>query len=219
MANSYLFFSSVLTRLTPEEETWITDAVSEIDDSVTEEQLGATLDASPWRSQDNDYRCDFECAFDTETDGSRTAWFYTEEYGDPDAVCRLVQAFLKKFRPNDVWSLRWCVTCDKPRVDHFYGGATIVTANEIRDQLGSERWIENQGSYFKKYGRLPPEIDHKPKGRFKTMAEADLLGETGWNDATMVTLLRQFVEGSGLTEEFTDYLRGLAHAEDAQEEV
>ena len=60
----------------------------------------------------------------------RHLWVYAEESGSPDNVAWLVQKFLKKFRPDQCWSLTYSTTCSKPRVGEFGGGAVFVTADD-----------------------------------------------------------------------------------------
>jgi hypothetical protein len=62
----------------------------------------------------------------------RHMWLYAEEGAELDLVAHLVQKFLRKFRPNDCWSLTYATTCSKPRVGEFGGGAVFVTAAEIK---------------------------------------------------------------------------------------
>ena len=61
----------------------------------------------------------------------RHLWVYAEESGNPDNVAWLVQKFLKKFRPDQCWSLTYATTCSKPRAGEFGGGAVFVTADAI----------------------------------------------------------------------------------------
>ena len=49
-------------------------------------------------------------------------------------MIHLVQKFLKRFRPDQWWSLTYAATCSKPRVGEFGGGAVFVTADEIFQQ-------------------------------------------------------------------------------------
>jgi hypothetical protein len=80
----------------------------------------------------------FEHRFDTDEAGpenwGRHLWIYAEEGGDVERVAHLVQKFLKKFRPEECWSLSYATTCSKPRVGEFGGGAVFVTAADIKWQ-------------------------------------------------------------------------------------
>ena len=78
----------------------------------------------------------------------RHLWVYAEESGCPDNVAWLVQKFLKKFRPDQCWSLTYSTTCSKPRTGEFGGGAVFVTADEIKWQ-NAYNFIEDQRAAFK----------------------------------------------------------------------
>ena len=69
-------------------------------------------------------------------------------WGNADNVAWLVQKFLKKFRPDQCWSLTYATTCSKPRVGEFGGGAVFVTADEIKWQNAYD-FIEEQRTAFK----------------------------------------------------------------------
>ena len=78
----------------------------------------------------------------TQDGWGRHLWFYAEESGSPDNVAWLVQKFLKRFRPDQCWSLTYAATCSKPRVGEFGGGAVFVTAD---DDLLAERLRFHRG--------------------------------------------------------------------------
>lgn len=69
--------------------------------------------------------------------------FYSEESGDVDAILALVQAYLKKFAPQQRFGLGWANTCSKSRVGDFGGGAAFVTANKI-EQINTFNWLLNK---------------------------------------------------------------------------
>jgi len=67
-------------------------------------------------------------------DGTRQeyVWFHDEAGSmDVDALACLMQAFLKKFRPTEVFALTWASTCSKPRLGEFGGGGFAVSADNI----------------------------------------------------------------------------------------
>ena len=64
--------------------------------------------------------------------GPNTFRLYTEESGDPDAVAKLVQQFLGRFRPSQFWSMTFAYTSSSPGVGDFGGGAVFVTAGGIK---------------------------------------------------------------------------------------
>lgn len=128
MANNYLEFSEVIENLTPEEvEWWENDA----------EKIGG-------------HSIDY---YDFEVDEkNKLVWFHADESGDVDDIAVVVQAFLKKFRINECFSLTWSCTCSKPRIGEFSGGGMFVTASEMkffsadewREQMKKE-WGEDYG--------------------------------------------------------------------------
>jgi hypothetical protein len=151
MANQYLEFSEVLPNLTSEEEAWLNEQLEIVhvfgDQQYTSAELPEGLDAMksdwcgirawhdleelPGLRTDVGFCYEF-CDEDLDEDWGRHLWFYTEEWGYPELVAHLVQKFLKRFRAGDCWSLSYAVTCSKPRVGEFGGGAMFVTANEIQ---------------------------------------------------------------------------------------
>ena len=59
---------------------------------------------------------------------TRRLWLYAERDFDSSHVAWLAHSFLKRFRPHDWFSMEWAVTCTKPRIGSFGGGAVFVTA-------------------------------------------------------------------------------------------
>lgn len=72
--------------------------------------------------------------------GKRTLLLFAEESGDPHAVARFVQAFLRRFRPNGSFSLTYAAYCEKPRLGEFGGGAIYVTAESI-ESFDTHEWV------------------------------------------------------------------------------
>ncbi len=79
--------------------------------------------------------------------GAATCGCTRKIWGDVSNVAWLVQKFLKKFRPDQCWSLTYSATCSKPRVGEFGGGAVFVTADTIRWQNAYD-FIEEQRAAF-----------------------------------------------------------------------
>ena len=151
MANNYLQFSEVIGQLKPAEEHWLKDQLAvvhvidgkEYSEGDVPEELADDVQWSGCRAYRDLEGFDHEMEdgagfcykFDTDNYGcgnwGRHLWVYAEEYGDMDRLVHLVQKFLKQFRPHESWSLGYAVTCSKPRVGEFGGGAVHVTAKEI----------------------------------------------------------------------------------------
>ena len=96
----------------------------------------------------------FQWAFDAD-DGpwAEHLWLHAEEYGEVDRVADLVQKFLKQFRPQECWSLGYAVSCSKPRVGEFGGGAVFVTARGVSWD-STDCFLEKKRAAFEK--RMKP---------------------------------------------------------------
>jgi hypothetical protein len=166
VADNYLQFSAVLSKLTKKEEAWLKEQLQPIcvfgnkeypEDAVPAELAGREAEWTGLRflrdNGDYDPDCDclgFEWSLSVDADRGgwgRHLWVYAEESGNPDNVAWLVQKFLKKFRPQECWSLSYAATCSKPRVNEFGGGAVFVTAAEIKWQ-NAYGFIEDQRAAF-----------------------------------------------------------------------
>ena len=151
MANNYLQFSEVIPQLTTQEADWLRGQLEVVcvfgEHEHPEDKLppGLDRDKADWigcrayrdmLDYDPNYGWDlgFEYDFsqdDHDQDWGRHLWLYADESGAVDRVSHLVQKFLKAHRPDESWSLTWAVSCSKPRVGEFGGGAVFVTAEEI----------------------------------------------------------------------------------------
>jgi hypothetical protein len=58
--------------------------------------------------------------------GPGALWIYSDHYGDPDHVIRFVLLCAEAFNLHGVWAFTWALTCSKPRLDSFGGGAHII---------------------------------------------------------------------------------------------
>ena len=159
MADNYLQFSETLDSLTKKQEAWLQQQLEPIV-VVNGKELSADekpdCDEPDFQglrflrdydgiNDDGDMR-----GFNLEFQGTgrhRCAWIYADEGGDVERVAHLVQTFLKKFRPNECWSLTYATTCSKPRVGEFGGGAVFVTADAIHWQNAYE-FVEQQRAAF-----------------------------------------------------------------------
>ncbi len=158
MADNFLQFSEELTHLTAEEAAWLEGQLQRIaifgdreypqDDPTIETPAGDPEYTGPRflrHNPDFDSSCDvpgFEFSFYDEN-GTRNLSLYAEAFGDPAYVAWLIHKFLKQFRPGQCWSLTYAVSCSKPRVGEFGGGAVFVTADAIRWQ-SSDAFIEQE---------------------------------------------------------------------------
>jgi hypothetical protein len=125
MADNYLQFSECLDALTREEAEWLHEQLAENPDRGCPRFL---LDLSDREADDCD--CGFQYDFQ-ELPQDRCLWLSAEERGDVQRVAHFVQKFLRRFRPDQCWSLTYATTCSTLRLGEFGGGAVFVTPDEI----------------------------------------------------------------------------------------
>ena len=132
MANSFLQFSELIELANEEEVAWVR---RQLDDSAPEAQR-------EWELPEDESN-GFDWQILEESEGQRRLWLYAEESGDPLAVGRFVQAYLKRFQPTGSFALTYACTCEKPRVGEFGGGAIYVTAKSI-DSFDAHDWVSER---------------------------------------------------------------------------
>lgn len=131
MANNYLQFSETIDNLTPEERVWATERLKEM--------------MSKWED-DPDTGWYFEWRI--EDLPKPHLWLFSGESAEPEHVAAFVQEFLKKFRPEECFSLTWAATCSKMRVGEFDGGAVFVTAEYVHWMVAYD-FVEKETKKFK----------------------------------------------------------------------
>lgn len=71
--------------------------------------------------------CDlgFEMEIDT-VSGPGALWISSDGYGEPEHVIAFVLACAEAFGLTGRWGFTWALTCSKPRLDGFGGGAQVL---------------------------------------------------------------------------------------------
>jgi hypothetical protein len=174
VADNYLQFSETLGPLNKKQEAWLRQQIAPIvvvNGKEYPEDSAPDSDAADYRGlrflreyedpDDNDaetqgFGLDFEG-----TGKDRHAWISAEANGDPAHVAHLVQKFLRKFWPDQCWSLTYATTCSKLRIGEFSGGAVFVTAGEIRWENAYD-FIEQQRAAFKAPSSAVLHAEEKP---------------------------------------------------------
>ena len=136
MSNNYLQFSECLKIPSAEALAWTN---SQLDTSGLEDEPPRKYD---WERDDPDleeFSNGFSWSIEANPDGSSSLWIYAEEHGNLCDVASFVQAFLRRFLPNGVWTMTYSQTCSRLRVGEFSGGAIVVTAEEI-ESLDAGTW-------------------------------------------------------------------------------
>lgn len=115
----YIQFSETIDCLTQSEKEWVKTRLS-------------TVDASE---------------FLWELNGDRL-WIHSK-FGNPLKVVEFAREFLKKFRPEDSFSITWACFEDDPRGE-FEGGGAFVTARSTKLFFPKNKVEEEQDKFVSK---------------------------------------------------------------------
>ena len=53
-------------------------------------------------------------------------WIYSDDCGEPEHVIAFVRRCAEALDLQGVWGFTWCLSCSRPRVDSFGGGAHVI---------------------------------------------------------------------------------------------
>ena len=129
MANNYTLFSVSLGKCTNEECEWLRAEYARTHD-----------EESP------DYDQEAGC-FDIDIYAGDVT-VYSEECGDCEAAANHIQAFLKKFRPQQWVTLETAFTCSKARPGEFGGSVVLITAKK-QVWMNTGTWADEQAKKMK----------------------------------------------------------------------
>lgn len=85
----------------------------------------------------------FEMEVDHEH-GPGALWISSDEYGEPEHVTRFVLRCAEAFDLTGLWGFTWGLSCSKPRLDAFGGGAQLIDLGkrEATDWIDCKHWLE-----------------------------------------------------------------------------
>jgi hypothetical protein len=169
MSTTFLQFSEVVPKLTPEEEAWLRRELEWIyvfgEDTYPEDHVPDHLDLADadWHGcrcymdlesfdpEEGTEGAGFEYAFqddDGRPDGwGRYLWVYADEGADLNRLAHLVRKFLCTHRPGHWWSLTYCLACTRPQASESSGGGIFITAEDIK-WFDAHGLIENERQAF-----------------------------------------------------------------------
>lgn len=133
MADYYTQFS-FMVPVAPEQaeavDAWLKETLGEGEDGSYPgwEKLSAEGDGFP--------PC-FEAEFIPKESG---IWIHSDD-GDPNQAAILVYAYLGAFNVKDRIGFEYAMTCSKPRLDGFGGGAVVVSAEGV-EHFGTATWLD-----------------------------------------------------------------------------
>lgn len=100
----------------------------------------------------------FDLAADPET-GPGTLWISSDGYGEPEHVVAFVFRCAAAFDLTGRWGFVWALTCSRPRLDGFGGGAQLLDLSNRRSLacVDCAHWLA---------ASLDPQTDPKTIGGF-----------------------------------------------------
>jgi len=72
-----------------------------------------------------------------------TLWISSDDHGEPEHVITFVLRCAEALDLHGRWGFVWALTCSKPRLDGFGGGAQLIdlTARKSIDWIDCEHWL------------------------------------------------------------------------------
>jgi hypothetical protein len=77
--------------------------------------------------------------FEWQTRGAEegSLWLHCDEGYQEDCLVMFIQAYIRKFRPDYVFTLSAACTCSRPRINEFGGAWLVITKDEVK---GGSTW-------------------------------------------------------------------------------
>jgi len=71
-----------------------------------------------------------------------TLWIHDDDHGDVEAVIRFVLRLAQEFDLTGLWGFQYALTCSRPRLDAFGGGAHVIDlgARKSIGSISSQDW-------------------------------------------------------------------------------
>jgi len=91
----------------------------------------------------------FEFEFEFEVDlehGPGALWIHSDENGEPEHVIKFVLKCAERMNLSGVWGFTWGLSCSRPRLDAFGGGAQILDLGrrETLHWIDCSSWVIEQ---------------------------------------------------------------------------
>ena len=77
-------------------------------------------------------------------------WLYSEENGEPEDVIAYVLRCAEALNLTAIWGFRWCLSCSRPRLDGYGGGAQILDlgSRKTLDWIDLDNWLNEQADAY-----------------------------------------------------------------------
>jgi hypothetical protein len=126
MTDYYLGCSQMIADLTVPEKAWLEHTLRPYD-MLSEDEIQERMKQFGLDEYDVEEFPGFDWSYQ-DPDGG--IWIRSDESVNLDHLAEIVQLFLKKFRPDDSWSMEWGCWASRPVLDGYGGGAMFITAEE-----------------------------------------------------------------------------------------
>lgn len=147
MANNYCQFSEMIEDISAEAAAWVKTVLSfDLEDGASDEDFERlfsefkvllslsdeeekVIDSENWPS----FRWDLiENRRSDSPEGTYELWLYSEEGYDEEHLTVFMQALIRRFVPDYIFSLTSAETCSKLRVGEFGGGWLVITKDTVQ---------------------------------------------------------------------------------------
>ena len=161
MANNYSQFSEQIDDLPPEAEKWAHKILEmRLEDVEDEEAALAFLKDELGDVDDLEYWPNFGWMIESnlkDSGDTHSIWLYSDEGCDFNHVMSFVQALIRKFMPDYIFSLTNSDTCSKLRIGEFGGGWMVISKDQV---LGGTTWGAAEAAVEAlRTGNHGPEVD------------------------------------------------------------
>ena len=133
MSDSYTQFSEMIEELTEKEEKWLEEILHFDPETDNTDELLERLPQLPY-SFDFDNYPGFEYELKRK---DKNLWLYSEETYCEENLCNVIYAFIKKFRPESIFTLSGGYTCSQLRLKEFGGVWLVISADGVK---GGNTW-------------------------------------------------------------------------------
>ncbi len=165
MANSYSQFSKMIEDLSPEACEWVETVLGfdledqdDFDEGLAKlkEMLSLENDSVNLEACWPNFRWEIDSKW-VGTVARRDLWLYSEEDYDSDHLSVFVQAFIRRFMPDYIFTMTSATTCSLPRVGEFGGEWMVVSKDEV---LTGDTWsAADVHAEALRTGDISPKVD------------------------------------------------------------
>lgn len=85
----------------------------------------------------------FDAEADDDPSDKTNLWLHSDEDADIESIIAFALRCAEAFNLKGLWGFRWCLTCSKPRLDGYGGGAQLLDLGARRSVswVDCEHWL------------------------------------------------------------------------------